>query len=481
MSRLLGPVYLLAGIAPRAASFALILVLTRLVPPEEYGRVVLVIATGEALDMVIGGWTRIYSLRAEAGRALTRLRLGRLLALAAGAALPRLLAAALLGYALDPRRSVEFVPSLLAYVASFAVLRLALTLLQLRGRHATYLGLEVGRGALGLLGALGAALLVDASVAPVVLGLSAGIGLMGLVGLAAALAGLPAPRLPRRGYAPALRFALPIVVGMAAVYGLGLFDRYLLTFLEGPAAVAVYAAAYAIARQPIDLVAGSINAVTFPVLMRRYGEGGPQEAARVQAGILVSIATVACGLAAALAALAGPIATLLLPEPYRADAAAVLPWIALGSALFAVKNFVFDNSFHATNRNWLQLASYLPTAVVGIVVTATLIVSHGVVGAAMGFAASGLAALSLNVYAAQRVMPLPLPRARLAAVATAAATAGLAAWALAGSMTGGALGQVLAGGTLSVVVYAAGIVLAGLSLGRLLQTPWAPMPEERTP
>src|SRR5439155_874297 len=66
--------YFGATLAPRLATLASMLVLTRVLPVAEYGLFVLVVVTGEILESTTTTWIRLLLLRTEAGRGAARPR-----------------------------------------------------------------------------------------------------------------------------------------------------------------------------------------------------------------------------------------------------------------------------------------------------------------------------------------------------------------------------------------------------------------------
>jgi O-antigen/teichoic acid export membrane protein len=61
----------------------------------------------------------------------------------------------------------------------------------------------------------------------------------------------------------------------------GWLDRFILNHALGPASVGLYAAAYALARQPVELFSGSLNPYLSSMLVRSYSSEGREAAGRV--------------------------------------------------------------------------------------------------------------------------------------------------------------------------------------------------------
>lgn len=465
--------YFGANLAPRLSTFVLLLVLTRLLPVEEYGLFALVVTTGEILDMAVGGWVRLFILSSDSGRGEpSPAQFGRTLVLTVGSCLVSLVGAVVLAL-VQPSLAGPFTVAVLVYVASFAILRLGLTLLQTRQNHKLYAAIEVGRAVPSLACAIGAEAMFGSSFLTASLGVSLATLVMGLIGCAAAFRDMPRPTIPLAGYRAALAFGLPIVLVTVLGQVVGWLDRFILNHAMGPASVGLYAAAFALARQPIELFSGSLNPYTYPTLVRSYLSDGREVAGRVQAGTLLALLLLCGAVTIGVAVLAQPFGALVLPEAYRIEATRVMPWIALATLCTSLKNFCFDNVFFVVRKNWLQLVSMVPPAIVSAVLGLLVIPIGGPQAAAMVAALSALVALIGSAALSLRQLPFTIaPRALLGLVVSS----GLGALAMIAvrSLVAGAPSIVvlLVCTPAFAVVYAAGLALFGFSLRRMFDRPW---------
>jgi O-antigen/teichoic acid export membrane protein len=468
--------YLIANIGPRLATLVLLVVLTRFLPTDEYGLFALVVTAGEILDMASTGWIRIYLLRTEGGAAVLRpRRLGRALALNFGATSFALVAAAFVVPLISREREGDLLLAALAYVVAFALLRLTLTLAQLARCHGIYTAVEMLR-ALGVVGVTAVtALSHQQSFLGASLAISVTTAASAFIGLGLVTRHIPRPVFPRRGYFEPLAFGLPFVLAATLVYMIGWSDRFILNYFVGQASVAIYVAAYSIARQPVDFFIIALNNFTFPLLMRTYADGGRDHAGPVQSGILTTVCVIGLAMVAGLSLLAGPLAAVLFPPSYRAEVTMLMPWIAAGTFLLSLKQFVFDNSMHVTRQTWLHLVSMLPPAAISLVLGIILIRAQGLPGAATNYVIVSIVAAATSAIISARILPFDLPFRNFVKVALSAAIAAALAWsAREHTAPYGPLAALVAGSAAFVVAYAGVLTLCGISLRRLMETPWAP-------
>ncbi|MEW6643448.1 MAG: lipopolysaccharide biosynthesis protein [Pseudomonadota bacterium] len=471
--------YFGANLAPRLSTFVLLLVLTRLLPVDEYGLFALVVTTGEILDMAVGGWVRLFILSSDSGRDHpSAAQFGRTLVLTVVSCLVSLVGALVLAM-VQPNLAGPFTLAVLVYVASFAILRLGLTLLQTRQSHRLYAGVEVGRAVLSLACAVGAEMTVGSTFLSASLGVSLATLLMGLIACGLAFRHMPWPSIPFDGYRAALAFGLPIVLVTLLGQVVSWLDRFILNHAMGPASVGLYAAAFALARQPVELFSGSLNPYTYPMLVRSYLNDGREAAGRIQAGTLLALLLLCGAVTIGVALLSQPFGALVLPEAYRLEATRVMPWIAVATFCTTLKNFCFDNVFYVMRKNWQQLVTMAPPTIVSVVFGLLLIPLGGPQAAAIVAAFSAFAALGGSAILSRRLLPFALPQRALIGLVVAS---GLGAAALVGAralLVGQPSLVILLGASAAFsAVYAGGLSLSGFSLRRMFDRPWEVWPDK---
>ncbi len=472
MQRATYVLYFAANLAPRALMFALMLALTHLMPIAEYGSFVLVVTTGEILDMGLGNWVRILALRSEGKNTVVRpRRLGRLIALTVAMTGAALLLASLGN--VGRGNAGPFTLGVAAYLLAFAPHRLGLTLLQIQRKHTAYAVVEALRAGGTLAAATGATVFIGPQFLPAALGLAGATLLSGMLGLFIAMRGVPRPRRARRGYLACLMYGLPIILSSALGYSLGWLDRYVIDVLIGPHGVAVFAAIYALARQPIELFMAPINNYAFPYLISTYERDGSAAASSVQAGLLVTLAMIGIAITAGLSFLTVPLLAVALPPDYRAEGALMVPWMAIGTLVLAIKLYVFDNAFHVSKRTWLQPPCMVPAAILNVTLIMLLIPRYGMAGAGTSYCVAAAVALVTTMLVTRRVLPVPIPwkaLGRLAGANLCAAAALLAVRAVLSPL--GDLTVLIGCALTYTAVYAGLLTLLGVSIRASLETPW---------
>lgn len=420
-------IYAPAILLTRISALLLLVIATRLIDQTEYGLLALVVTVGELTDSALTNWLRIALLRLGGKGEISRgslLLAARVLVVTAALGLVFSAGASLV---IAPERWVEFAIAVGVYLAVAAVSRFALTILQMQQRHSTYSLLEFARAALQLVLPVAAIWVFHDSFLMVSLASSLATLIAGLSALLIALRRV-VPGAPRFTHRELFALGIPLIAMAVVGFGLNSAERVLLKIYYDAGAVAVFAAAYALARQPIDTVSNAINMGAFPEMVSRFDKEGPAAAGRYLSRQMALMAQLTFPIAALLIALSHDIAGLLLPADYHAHVGELFPLIVLSILCANFASFVFENVFHAHKRPWLLIVTTTPGSIGTIVASLVLIPHYGAVGAAGALAIGTAITLVGDIALSRRLTPVPIPWGDLAGSAVVAVATGLAAW-----------------------------------------------------
>jgi O-antigen/teichoic acid export membrane protein len=458
-------VYFFATAVPRAASFLLIIVMTRLLPVADYGAFALAIAIGDILDMAFGNWIRILLLR-EQGR-VQRFggdTAGRLSVLAILASVAGMLIGAAATRFLSVPEPAMFALVTASYVAANATSKFSLTILQLLGRSRSY-GLIEGARATAILVMVPTVALLSGNFYLPALTLNAITLVGGIAGLALALRASEPISFPQRGYGTSLWLGLPIVIVALLTYGVGGIDRFFLQTFATTAVVGLYSAAYALGRQPVEVIAASVNLVGFPALVAAHAGGDRQAGEKILIDNTMLLLVLCPFIGAMFLAVGSQIADVVLPASYHATALVVTPLAVAGATMMSLKFFVFDNIFHVFKRNWYQIACMVPGAATTMIVSYALVPGLGTTGAVTGYVAGAAVALAVTIVATRPLIAVHLPWKDVCLVLGAQALSAGAAYLVAGMLApAGSLAAGLAGGIVGVVLYGCLLLASGAAI-----------------
>jgi len=420
-------IYAPAILLTRISALLLLVIATRLIDQTEYGFLALVVTVGELTDSALTNWLRIALLRLGGKGEISRGSLMLAARVLLVTAMVGLGVSALASGLVAPERWVEFSIAVGVYLSVAAVSRFALTILQMQQRHGTYSLLEFARAVLQLVLPVGAIWVFHDGFLMVSLASSAATLIAGLVALALAWRSV-VPGAARFKYAELFALGLPLIAMAILGFGLNSAERVLLKVYYDAGAVAVFAAAYALARQPIDTISNAINMGAFPEMVARFDKDGPDAAGRYLSRQMALMAQLSFPIAALLIALSHDIAELLLPVEYHGHVGELFPLIALSILCGNFSNYVFVNVYHAYKRPWLLAITLTPGSIGTIIASLVLIPQYAAVGAAASLALGTAITLVGDILLSRRLMPVPIPVVDLGASALVAVAAGVAAW-----------------------------------------------------
>ncbi|HMR33247.1 MAG TPA: oligosaccharide flippase family protein [Geminicoccaceae bacterium] len=205
-------------------------------------------------------------------------------------------------------------------------------------------------------------------------------------------------------------------------------DRYIIGLLLGVEAAGLYAAPYDLTMRSLYVLMTVVAMAGNPIVMRTFEARGPAEARPLmlrQAELMLGVAmpaTVGCIL------LAPAIAAVLLGEAFRASAAELMPWIAVGTLLAGYQTLYLAFSFSLPKKPLRETWIVGLGALLNVVLTLALVPRMGLVGAAMATVVAYAFILVASLHVGRRLLPMPTPLAGMAKIALGCAVLAAFLW-----------------------------------------------------
>jgi len=447
--------YLPANLVQGLVGILSILVFTRLLTPEEFGRYALGFSVMSLAHTVLFTWLEAAMARFWAAQTDRQsmadhfATLYRAFAWLTAAFVP----AAAVGLWLWPAGAPLkwAVAAGLSAILARSLVRLVQERRRAAGEVSASARLDMGQTAGGF--AAGAALAA--------LGLGGAAPLLGLAIAAAALLPFALPRELKAAedgrFDPArlktyAHYGFPVSAAMILALVLASADRFLIAAFLDEASVGAYHAAYSLSNRTLDVIFLWLGAAGAPALVMAFERGGREALERAAREQVSTILLVALPAAAGLALVARPLAEVMVGEGLRDAAALVTPWIALAALFGGLATHYLLHAFTLGRRTKLLLLASCAPVIVNVALNLVLIPRYGLIGAAWTTAATYAFAAAAYAILGRRAQPLPIPLATLAKAL--AATAVMAAAVVAVPAMGG-LVELAAKALVGAVVYAA--------------------------
>lgn len=447
--------YLPANIVQGAVGFLTIVLFTRMLSPEEFGRYALAFSIMTLIHVALFSWLEAAMARfwaAQTPGAGLRAHFATLYAAAFAVSGAFVVAATVVLWAWPMAPAFRWTLAAgLAGVPVRCLVKLAQERFRAEGQVSRAAGLDMFTAAAGLITGVGYAALGAGAAAPLLGILTAPLLALPLVlpGELREARGAKWERERLLGYA---RYGYPIAASLALSVTLASTDRFLLAAFLNEAAVGAYHAGYSIANRTLDVLFIWLGAAGTPAMIMALERGGPaklHEAAREQAGLFALIGFPA---AAGVALVARPLAEVMIGEELRAVAATVTPWIALSALLYGLQAYYFGQAFVLGRRTGRLLAAMTVPAGLNIVLNLLLVPAYGVQGAAWATAASFSVGIATFIVLGRRVLVLPIPWEAVVRCGVATAIMAAVVWIL---PAWGGMAELILDAGVGAVVYAA--------------------------
>lgn len=397
---------------PRMYAFLAVFLFSRILSVHDFGLYVLAIAVGEFCDYTTSGWFRVGFLRlyhsgtieSDADRLdLTAVYRTTLTCIVAAIALCWASAAILV-----PSDWMTFGIATTFYVIANGTVQASLGTLRGEGKAKSYAAIESLRPLSNITLGLAATKFIHPTFAVAafsVFGCNAIIGVTTLAVIWMRRSGRPS----RDRVEEIARYAWPLLISCFLTATMNAADRYQLQWWLGPHAVALYAAAYAIGRQPLDILFYALNLGSFTELMKAYDLKGPKAASELLGRQITLMLGITLPAAVGISLVAPDILHLLFDKRYWQDTAQLIPIICLMAVFAGLRSYGYDQGYYMLRKMRTQVISTLPAVMLGVSVSAVLIYYFGLLGAAYGGCVGFGASLTLSVILVRRALPGRLP------------------------------------------------------------------------
>lgn len=386
-----------------------VMVLTRVLAPEDFGLYNISIVSGTVAFSLLGGWLGAASIRFHAARGLQAPAMPQIYAaglVTASVVLPLVTGLALLVF--DDHRLL--ILAVAFFTLSHGIHEIALISLRVHRRGPHFALVSLARPAVGVSLAV---LFVGAGggYAAALSGMSLGALLVGTPALLrlARRSGLQRPR--RADLAQFARFGLPLATVSARPMLTMLITQHALGWQVGLAAVGYFAAAQTIASRMVGMPMNSLTRAVSPSVFSAFERHDAGAMRRTLDGYVSHMMFICVPLGALLILSPAIVPTALFAPGFTAQVTPLLPVLTLAALLNGVQGGYLSFPFAIAKRTGLQMTIMLLSLVVHVCATWILVTAMGTKGAIWGMLASAVFGVSAYWIVGNRLHAIPAPRA----------------------------------------------------------------------
>lgn len=400
--------YLPATIASAGFGFLSLIIYTRLLTPEQFGRYALVLATVELLHALFFeglalAYQRFYPAEAIRQRlgALSATAFNSLLVLAIFITLVFTLALSVIPLDADLLLALWIA---LPIVIFRALVRFLLAGYRAAMQVGRYGATDVSQNGLGL--GFGIILvLAGFDEYGALVGLALGAGTVVFVHIVKRSIPFVPGKWDRLLSQELLQYAVPMAGVFAAGFAVSTSDRFIVEYFLGTESVGQYAAIYVLVSRSLDFAFAIVQPPMSALIFAAIAREGPASARRQleENGSVLLLVGVPATLG--LSIISHTLTQVMVGAEY-ATAAALAPVIAAATFASRFKAYFFDEGFHLAQRTDLQFWSLVPAAIIKIGLSLLLTPRYGLTGTVVALVIGEVTALIGGAALVQRIFAI---------------------------------------------------------------------------
>jgi O-antigen/teichoic acid export membrane protein len=204
------------------------------------------------------------------------------------------------------------------------------------------------------------------------------------------------------------RYGMPICISLLLAYALNSADMYLIAGIMGESSAGQYNAGYNLANRSLDIIFIWIAMAATPIAVTLMEKEGVERSREIMKDYGASLLWIAMPAATGIALVSKEFG-FILGESVRAEAVTVMPMIAFAGVLNGLISYYAQRAFMLSGKTSMFMWAMVPPVILNIALNLWLIPIHGLMGAVYATVISYAVGFVLAVAIARRFYPLPIP------------------------------------------------------------------------
>ena len=206
-----------------------------------------------------------------------------------------------------------------------------------------------------------------------------------------------------------LVYGLPVSFALIMDLALSAADRFLIAYFLDTAAVGAYAAGYGVADKTVLLICAWAAMAGAPLVLSAYENEGKEAASEQGKGLAQTLLLIAMPAAFGIAAVATPLAEVMIGPSLREQATEIIPWIAFAGLFNGFMVHFYSEAFQVAKRTLESVFIMIVPTTANIILNIILLPMIGVMGAVYATLGCYILAVIMLAVIGRRYLPMPIP------------------------------------------------------------------------
>lgn len=203
-------------------------------------------------------------------------------------------------------------------------------------------------------------------------------------------------------------YGMPICISLLLAYALNSADLYIIKALMGDASVGQYNAGYNLANRSVDVIFIWLSMAVTPIAVTMLEKEGVKQSQSIMKDYGASLLWIAMPAATGIALVSKEFG-FVLGESVRAEAITVMPLIAFAGVLNGLISYYAQRAFMLSGKTGMFVWAMIPPVILNIALNFWLIPQYGLMGAVYATIISYALGFVLAMIVGRRYYPLPVP------------------------------------------------------------------------
>lgn len=203
-------------------------------------------------------------------------------------------------------------------------------------------------------------------------------------------------------------YGMPICISLLLAYALNSADMYLIAGMMGEASAGQYNAGYNLANRSLEILFVWISMAATPIAVTLMEREGVERSRDIMKDYGASLLWIAMPAATGIALVAKEFSFIIGPD-IREGAMTIMPLIAFAGVLNGLISYYAQRAFMLSGKTSMFVWAMVPPVILNIGLNIWLIPIHGLMGAVYATVISYALGFILAVAVGRRFYPLPIP------------------------------------------------------------------------